>query len=254
MSDDGSEQAGSSGPGKGFYIVLGVLAVGGLAALLLAGGGGPEPVGPLSQSALQVEPDSGAYAAARGPEDAPVTLMEFADYQCSHCATFASLPGPALKRDYVETGEVRMLLYDFPLSRQSNAIPAALAARCAGDQGKYWAMHGRLFSSQSEWARARSPESRFADYARGIGLDMDRFNRCYSEKKHLEEIMASRRYGDQLQVTGTPTIFVNGHRARSYAYEEVSSLIERELAAADSAAEDSAAASPGSGDAAGAGR
>lgn len=219
-----------SGPGKGFYAVLAVLAVAGVAALLLAGGDGPEPVGPLSQSTLDVEPDSGAYAVAEGPEDAPVTMIEFADYQCSHCANFASLPGPALRRDYVQTGQVRMLFYDFPLSRRSNAIPAALAARCAGDQDQFWQMHGRIFSNQSEWAATDSPEGHFADYARAIGLDMDRFNQCYSDKEHIEEIMASRRFGEQLQVTGTPSIFVNGQKARSYSYEAVSTLIERELA------------------------
>lgn len=240
---DAQNQEGSDGPGKRFYAVLAVLAAAGVAALLLAGGGGPEPVGPLSQAATDVEPDSGAFAAARGPEDAPVTLIEFADFQCSHCANFASLPGPALQRDYVETGQVRMLFYDFPLSRRSNAVPAALAARCAGDQDQFWQMQSRIFSNQTEWARSDGPEGHFADYARAIGLDMDRFNECYSNREHLEEIMASRRYGEQLQVTGTPAIFVNGRQAQNYSYEAVSSLIEQELAEADSAGGGSGAAS-----------
>lgn len=238
MSDD-REGTGSGGPGGKFYGVLAALAAAGVLALLLAGGsGGPEPLEPLSQSAMQVGPDSTAYAAARGPEDAPVTVMEFADFECSHCATFASLPGPALKRDYVDTGQVRMLVYDFPLSRQSNAIPAALAARCAGDQGRYWEMQGELFSNQAEWARDQSPEDRFADYARTIGLDMDQFNSCYSDGEHLEAIMASRRYGEQLQVRGTPAIFVNGEPVEGYGYEAISSRIERELAEAETAAGD----------------
>lgn len=244
---DGETQGGSSGPGKWFYAVLAVLAVGGVAALLLAGGGDLEPVGPLSQSAMDVEPDSGAYAAAVGPEDAPVTLMEFADYTCSHCANFASLPGPALKRDYVRTGQVRMLFYDFPLSRRTPAVPAALAARCAGDQGEFWAMHGQLFSNQSEWARSNSPESHFSDYARQVGLDMGQFSECYSSKKYVEEIMASRRFGEQLQITGTPSIFVDGRKAQSYAYEAVARLIEQELSADSAAAETSAGGDGGSG-------
>lgn len=231
---DGETQNGSSGPGKGFYAVLALLAAAGVAALVLAGGNTPEPVGPLSESAMQVEADSGAFAAAVGPEDAPVTLMEFADFTCSHCATFASLPGPALRRDYVETGQVRMLVYDFPLSRRTPAIPAALASRCAGEQGEYWAMHAKLFNNQQAWARSGSPESQFADYARQIGLDMGQFNECYSDREYLEEIMASRRYGDQLQVTGTPSVYVNGRKAQNYGYEAVSRLIERELARAAS--------------------
>lgn len=242
---DGETQGGSGGPGKWFYAVLAVLAAGGVAALLLTGGGTPEPVGPLSQSAMDVEPDSGAYAAAVGPEDAPVTVVEFADFTCSHCANFASLPGPALKRDYVQNGQVRMLFYDFPLSQRTPAIPAALAARCAGDQGEFWAMHGQLFSNQSEWARSNGPESHFADYARQIGLDMGQFNECYSSKKYVEEIMASRGYGEQLQITGTPAIFVEGRKAQNYGYETVANLIEQELAAGDSAAAGSAAGGDG---------
>ena len=239
---DGETQNGSSGPGKGFFAVLAVLAAAGVAALLLAGGGAPEPVGPLSESAMQVEADSGAFAAAVGPEDAPVTVMEFADFTCSHCATFASLPGPALRRDYVQPGQVRMLVYDFPLSRRTPAIPAALAARCAGDQGEYWAMHSKLFNNQDAWARSGSPEGQFADYARDIGLDTGQFNECYSGQEHLEEIMASRRYGEQLRVTGTPSVFVNGQKAQNYGYEAVSRHIERELARA---ASDSTAAGEG---------
>lgn len=252
MARDPKEASQSSGgPGAKFYVALGALAVVGVAALVFArDGGSPEPVGPLSQATVEVEPDSGAYAAAKGPEDAPVTLVEFADYQCSHCASFASLPGPAIRRDYVQSGQVRMILYDFPLSRRTNAIPAALAARCAGDQGKYWEMHDLLFSRQRAWAPDQSPEDKFADYARQVGLDMGAFNECYSGKEHIRAIMQSRRYGEQMQVSGTPAIFVNGTQATDYSYEQVSGLIEAKLDSA-SASSGTAASTGGEGDAGG---
>ena len=231
-----------------FVIALGVVAAGGVGFLLFAGGGGPEPIGPLSQAEVSVGPDSGAYAAAIGPEDAPVTVMEFADYQCSHCARFAALPGPALKRDYVQEGQVRMLVYDFPLSRQSNAIPAALAARCAGEQDRYWEMHDLLYANQRAWAGDASPEDRFADYAEQVGLDEGAFNACYSERRYLSEIFASRAFGRRLGVSGTPSIFVNGHKTGSYAYEAVASLIEAEL---DSARASGAEAQSAAGEATG---
>lgn len=224
-----------------FWVALGVLALGGVGFLLFAGGGGPEPIGPLSQAEVSVPPDSGAFAAAVGPEGAPVTVAEFADYTCPHCAQFASLPGPALRRDYAREGQVRFLFYDFPLSEQSNAIPAALAARCAGAQGRFWEMHGVLFSNQRAWAADQSPEARFADYAKQAGLDVGEFNDCYSGRRFMREIFASRGYGRQLGVGGTPTVFVNGEKAPSYAYEAVSGMIEAEL--------DSAAAAGASGSA-----
>lgn len=247
MAQGADETEGAGGPGRTFYLVLGGVALAGAAFLFFARGGGPEPVGPLSQAEIEVEADSGAYAAAVGPEDAPVTLIEFADYQCSHCARFASLPGPALKRDYVQTGQVRMLLYDFPLSRRTNAVPAALAARCAGDQGSYWEMHRLLFSNQADWARDQSPEDKFADYADRIGLDRGQFDQCYSEREFIEEIMASRAYGTRLGVSGTPAIYVNGQKTDGYSYEAVQQVIETELEASGSAASSGQTASAGAG-------
>lgn len=234
----------SKGPGRNFYLVLGALVVAGVVVLLLAGGGGgPEPVGPLSQADMDVEADSGAYAVAKGPEDAPVTVIEFADFQCSHCARFAALPAPALRRDYVETGQVRMLTYDFPLSRQTNAIPAALAARCAGEQGQYLPMHDLLYARQRDWAADESPEDKFVEYAEQVGVDIGQFNSCYSDREYLEEIIASRRFGERMGVTGTPAIYVNGHKARGYSYEAIQRIIEAELDSVG--ASPSASGSPG---------
>lgn len=247
MAKGSDETEAAGGPGRTFYLVLGGVAVAGAAFLFFAGGDGPEPIGPLSQAELEVEADSGAYAAAVGPEDAPVTLVEFADYQCSHCARFASLPGPALKRDYVQSGQVRMLLYDFPLSRQTNAIPAALAARCAGEQDAYWEMHRLLFSNQADWARDQSPEDKFADYADRVGLDRGQFDQCYSEREYIEEIMASRAYGTTLGVSGTPAIYVNGEKTEGYSYEAVQQVIESQLETATASSGQTASAGGGGG-------
>ncbi len=240
------EANGGSGMERWFWVALGVVALGGVAFLVTGGGGGPDPIGPLSQADVNAEADSGAYAAAIGPEDAPVTLMEFADYQCGHCARFAALPGPAIRRDFVQPGQVRMLLYDFPLSQQSNAIPAALAARCAGAQGQYWQMHELLFSNQQSWARDQSPEDRFADYADRIGLDGGEFDACYSERRFLDEIMASRAFGRELGVGGTPAIYVNGRETGNYGYEAVAGMIEAALDSV-SAGDSATAASSGAG-------
>lgn len=234
MGKGSDETEAAGGVGRKFYLLLGGVAAAGAAFLFFAGGGGPEPVGPLSPAEIEVEPDSSAFAAAIGPEDAPVTLVEFADYQCSHCARFASLPAPALRRDYVESGQMRMLLYDFPLSRQTNAVPAALAARCAGQQDSYWDMHDLLFSNQAEWARDQSPEDKFAEFADRVGLDRGQFDQCYSDREFIDEIMASRAYGVTLGVSGTPAIYVNGQKTDDYSYEAVEEVIEAQLEAASS--------------------
>lgn len=232
---EGRERA--SGPGKGFYLLLGGLVVLGIAVLVWAGTGSElEPVGPLTTAERQVPADSSAMAATLGPEDAPVTLVEFADYTCSHCARFASLPAKAIRRDYVRSGQVRWILYDFPLRARGNAIPAALAARCAGAQGSYWEMHDRLFARQRDWAADGSPEDKFRAYAEEIGLDLEAFAACYSDRRFVEEIMASRQYGRQLGVNSTPTIFVDGRRAPDYRYQTLQPLIEGGLEGRQAAA------------------
>lgn len=237
--EGGASEPESGGAGKGFYLLLGGLVVLGVAALVWAGTGSElEPVGPLTTAERQVPADSSAMAATMGPEDAPVTLVEFADYTCSHCARFASLPAKAIRRDYVRTGQVRWILYDFPLRAQGNAIPAALAARCAGAQGSYWEMHDRLFARQRDWAADGSPEDRFRAYADEIGLDLEAFAACYSDRRFVEAIMASRQYGRLLGVNSTPTIFVDGQRAGDYRYQTLQPLIEGGLGGQQAAASD----------------
>lgn len=233
------------GAGKGFYLFLAALGVVGIGVLFwLRDGGGAADVAPLSVAEASVEADSSAYAAARGPEDAPVTMVEFADYTCSHCRNFASLPARAIARDYVRTGQVRWLLYDFPLSERTNAIPAALAARCAGDQGRYWEMHDLLFQNQQVWSADDSPRDRFEDYADEIGIEVGAWEECYSSRRHVRQIVASRKYGEVRGVSGTPTIFVNEQRAPNYGFETIQRLIERSLSA-----ERASAGSRGAGDA-----
>lgn len=222
----GEGSGGSSTPGKMFYLVLGGLVVAGGVGLLMArGGSGPgegaqAPV-PVSASSAEADPGAGV---SLGPEDAPATVMEFADYQCPHCAQFAGLAGKMLRRNFVQTDSARWILYDFPLGNFPNSIPAAVAARCAGDQGAYWQMEELLFARQQEWGQERNPRGELVDYAERLGLDTGRFRTCLEERRHLDRIMASKRYGESLGVRGTPALFVNGRRVQT-SYEAVARAI-----------------------------
>jgi protein-disulfide isomerase len=218
------------GPGKMFYVLLAGVAVAGvLALLLLKRGGADQTAGhPLSVAQTAVPADSNA-GIVEGRADAPVTFEEFADYTCPHCAEFTSLTGRALRQNYVETGKVRWILYDFPLSRETNAIAAALAARCAGAQGDYWAMHDLLYAHQLEWALSQSPEGHFADYAGQAGVDVGKWKQCYSDQTYISQIIASRNYGNQLGVNSTPTLFIDGQRVstKDYDYGSLEKLIQQ---------------------------
>jgi len=248
VANKGQDAGGSGGPGKIFYSVLALLVVAGGVALWMARSGG----GSSGQTAGEPMPVSSAEAdwssgVAMGPSDAPVTVAEFADFQCPHCAQFQGFTGKLAKQNYVQDrGVVRWIHFDFPLGSFPNSMPAALAARCAGNQDAYWEMHNWLLTNQSAWGRESDPTGVFVDQAGSMGLDAGQFEACVEEERPMERIRASRAYGQQVGVNATPTIFVNGRKLPGVPnYETLAKVIEAEL---DSAGvETSGAGASGSG-------
>ncbi|MBA1147504.1 DsbA family protein [Ectothiorhodospiraceae bacterium WFHF3C12] len=174
------------------------------------------------------------FGVSIGDADAPVTVREFADYQCPACARLAPIM-ERFREEYVETGKVRFVFFDFPLEQHDNAVPAAMAARCAGDQDAYWAMHERLYDAQSTWAETNDPMTRFADYAAALDLDTDMFNRCMLSGRHREAVTNSREAGARMRVPRTPTIYVDNIRLTQPGWYQLSGVVERELGKARTA-------------------
>jgi protein-disulfide isomerase len=146
-----------------------------------------------------------------GRADAPITIYEFADFQCPHCAQFAAFIEPLIRDNLVNTGKARYVFYDFPLGFKWSWL-AARAGRCANEQGKFWDYHGTVFARQQEWAFERDPIDKFADYARAVGMDGGKFERCVRSERYQREVSESGKLGQTLGVQGTPTLFVNGRR------------------------------------------
>lgn len=236
------------GAGTLFYVLLGLVVAGGVAWLLLAGGGGTtaELPTPTEFEAMyaQIEADP-SVGVPLGDPDAPVTIEEFADYSCPACAGFGTFAGRLLRQNYVEGGgPLRWVMYDYVLGSFPNSVPAAVAARCAGDQGAYWPMHDLLLARQNQWARGGDPQGRFVEFAETIGIDVGAFRSCLGEGRHIEEVAASRKLGDQRGVNSTPTLFLNGQRLdlrgrEPYTYIE--GLIQEARAAASGSEPGSAA-------------
>jgi protein-disulfide isomerase len=160
----------------------------------------------LSQRAPQGVASSGpvrtsvADAPTLGRPDAPVTLVEFSDFQCPFCGRFFATTFPALKQDYIDTGKLRYVFRDFPLDQlHPNARKAAEAAHCAGEQGKYWEMHDVLFQNQ----RALAPPQ-LAEYARAVGVAGAAFEQCVSSGRYAPQIERGLAEGATAGVQGTP--------------------------------------------------
>ena len=158
-----------------------------------------------------------------GNATAPITVVEFSDFQCPYCQRAA----PTLRQLQEKYGDkVRVVWKDFPLTRiHPEAHKAAEAAHCAGDQGKYWAYHDRLFANQ----QALQVEA-LKRYARDASLDPARFDACLDSSKFAERVRDSLAIGTKLGVSSTPTIFINGRvMPGAYAYEDMVAVVDAEL-------------------------
>lgn len=204
----------SGGSNRAFYLLLGAVALGGVAALIFAMGGGDRAPDVLPPSAADMAAEaSAAVGVSLGPDDAPVTIIEFADFRCPSCRNFNATTGKLIRNEFA-TGDdaiVRWVAYDYPVLGQGS-WPPAIAARCAEEQGRFWQMHDLLYARTEEWIEESNPNSAFIDLAEEVGLDVDRYRECLADRTQLQEVAASQNYGQSLGVSGTPTIYVNGRR------------------------------------------
>ena len=162
---------------------------------------------------------------AIGPEDAPITLIEFSDYECPYCGRWHEQVFTKLRQEYPDT--VRIVYRDFPLtSIHPNAVPAAEAANCANEQDSYWEFHEKLFSGEYGLG-----EQAYVQYADDLGLDMEQFEECLESGRYNDEVMADYQYAASLGVRSTPTFFLNGiPLVGAQPYEVFKEVIEKELA------------------------
>lgn len=138
-----------------------------------------------------------------GSGNAPVTVVEFTDYQCPFCRRFVHSTFPMIKRDFIETGKVRWQVRDLPLNFHNNARKAAQAVLCARDQGKFWKLRDSLFINN-----ANLGIEKIKNYASELKVDMPVFNNCFDSGKYLDVIDKDIATAKQMRITGTPTFLL----------------------------------------------
>ena len=146
-----------------------------------------------------------------GNPNAPITIIEFSDFQCPFCAKFHIQTLPAIMNEYINYGKVKLVFRDFPIeSIHPNALPASIAAECANEQGKFKEMHDVLFVNQKEWNNQKLDDViiTFTQYASEMGLEEREFDSCLKNGKYIEEIQKDLNDGRAYGVSGTPQFFV----------------------------------------------
>jgi protein-disulfide isomerase len=186
--------------------------------VLLGGGTLPTPTVPPTPEYVEVDaPKVEAAigdAPAQGAADAPITFIEYSDFQCPYCSGFFEASNKTLIDEFVKTGKVRYAFKDFPLAQlHPNAEKAAEAAHCARDQGgdeAFWKMHDALFGQQSTWADLENPADALAKLATDAGLDGGALKACLEAGTHAKTVEDSFNEALNLGISGTPTFVING--------------------------------------------
>lgn len=166
--------------------------------------------------------------AVLGDKNAPITMIEFSDYECPFCFRYFNDSYPKIIEKYVNTGKMKIVFRDYPLNFHQGAFPSALAAECVRDQSddaKYFEMHDKIFSDQ-----ANLNKETFITYVNELGLDEAKFTKCFDDQKFSDEIYADLADGQSAGIKGTPGFFINGQLVSgAQPFEVFEAVIEEQL-------------------------
>lgn len=169
----------------------------------------PQPAGEPQALDSQKFADLASKGYSKGDPKAKVTIIEFADFQCPFCDRFHQEVEKSLDQNYIASGKVRFVYHDIAILGQESQW-AAEAARCAGDQGKFWQYHDYLYDNQRGENQGAFSKENLKKFALALGLDRQQFNTCLDSAKHKNEVAQNLQDAQAIGVSRTPTSFVNG--------------------------------------------
>jgi protein-disulfide isomerase len=215
-----------------FYTLIAVLVAVGIGLLLFLMNRSSSPTVPV-QVAVTAADTAGFAGYALGSDTAPVTITEYADYQCPACQSFEMVEFPYVKERLVQTGKVRYVYRDFPLDQPHRwARLAAHSAACANDQNKFWEQHEAIYRTQGEWSASGDAGGIFRNLAQQVGLDLGAYDECMRSLKYAGRIQASLDEGVRIGVNSTPSFRIGD---RLYAgvqpYDKLKAVVDSLIAA-----------------------
>jgi len=227
----GQKKAPAKSSGNPFMLIAAVAIVG--AGVLIYLVTRPKAVSIPANVAVLEADTAGFQGYFKGSDSAPVTITEYADYQCPACQYFATVQFPAVLKQLIETGLVRWRFRDFPLDQaHPHARLAAHSAACADDQGKFWEQQDAIFATHAQWnvATGSGATQIFREAARQNGLDLAAYDACMGSAKYAGRIQASLEEGTKVGVGSTPTFLIGGRLYPGAISSDTLAAIARRLA------------------------
>lgn len=195
---------------KPFYIVLGLVLLGGAAFIASRAGSAPSISIPAN-AVITTADTAGFRGYFLGSADAPVEVTEYGDLECIVCAGFAQVQFPDVKSRLIDSGKIRYRYRDFPLDgTHRHPRVAAHAAACANDQNHFWDVIDEMFATQTDWALASNPMPGLTEIMKKSGVNVDTWTACMKSAKYAGRISASLAEGNALGVNSTPTFLIGG--------------------------------------------
>lgn len=219
-----------------FYTLIAVLVAVGIGLLLYLMNRSSSPVVPV-QVAVTPADTAGFQGYVLGSETAPVTITEYADYQCPACQSFEMVEFPYVKERLIQTGKLRYVYRDFPLDQPHRwSRLAAHSAACANEQNKFWEQHEALYRTQGDWSPSGDAGGFFRNLAQQSGLDVGKYDACMKSLKYAGRIQASLDEGIRLGVNSTPSFRI-GDRLYSgvQPYDRLKAVVDSLIAAGGAA-------------------
>jgi protein-disulfide isomerase len=210
-------------------LLAGVVAVAVIAAVVLIFLNRPRDTGgDLAIIASPIPAEVAEDGRLLGDPEAPVTIVEYGDYQCPFCGVFARESEPRLIEEFVATGQATYEYRDLAFLGDES-IWASEAASCAEDQGAFWAYHKTLYANQAGENRGAFAQDRLREMASQLGLDMDAFTSCMDDRAHQETVTAMSNEARSQGISSTPTFVINGRVVPNTTYENLREVITSEL-------------------------
>ena len=230
----GAVTSARSGSKKGFYILIALVAVAGIATLsYLSGRSKSAP--PITLDPTLPPVTSQGYV--MGNPAAPIEVIEFGDFECPGCNRFAELTEPDVREQLVKPGRIRFRFIDFPLVNvHRNTLNASVAAACADEQGQFWPMHDALYARQDEWngEATTNPDKIVKRYAHAIlGIDAAKFDQCVDTRRTLGKVQSHLKLAEERKLPGTPTFIIGGKQYGLIGMDEFKRAVDEAIAAFD---------------------